>query len=510
MKIAIVNWPILDVGGITSWIEDFTKGLRLLDIQVDHFYATSGREYGCDAEKKTFIGDKYIRGEKLPGGFLSYGKENVDETVTVLNSYDAIVMAHPSPHPTKSQFSSSNPLGWVKLYKNTTRPKIVIIHDALWKKTNTWWVLVREFIDLIVVGQRPNFESILNFPSSRAGKIWVHHPMDLEGVAKPSHSRKGYGIVAHQWIKWKNHHKIIAALDGSEIPMVFYAGGQEYHNLLANGIIAQFFKRNEVEKAEYENEQPVEHIYKGFVSRDDLKKTYAEALFSIDGSTRGYNNYTHWEPMLYGCISLVHEDVFSKPGNAIPNECCVQYNWNNLKEQIKWIMENGKEVRTIRRKAYDFIREKFNCKDIAHSILYELEQKREIVNSDVAALPFEEKALEANGWPCIGTMDLTRGSEEFKQYCADCVWVNICEEYTRKHPEILEKQKAEAEAAKKAEEAAKSEQPNEAPKLVAITTSPTEADAAIQKIVKEIGPLPSTGKLNLAIDFEKRTVTFQF
>jgi len=426
VKIALVNFPILDVGGITTWAECIRIGYERQGHEVTHYYSTSGKNYGCEPDKKTFIGDKYKRGEKVASEFLSYGESRVGKSVKKLSEYDVVHFIHPSPHPVKSQFECNSPLGWLELYKCKAK-KIVTMHDVYWAKTNSWFILANYDIDVLVASQQPHYPAVEDYPTP-ARKMWSYFPMDLKGMKKPTgEKRNKAGMVAHQWIKWKNHHKLLPALAGVDVPIDLFAGGQEYHNMLKDETLKSFVQWNMVEDEKYENEEKVMHTCHGFIAREELIKIYKTELFSIDGSTRGYNNYTHFEPMAYGCISFVHEDVLAGEHNTIPEDCCVSYNWENLKEKIAWTCKNKKEVQKIRANAYKFIKN-FKCEVVAEKILDKLEEGGKGGYDTARSAKIAIEAMQKHGWECWGTYD-ANGSKEDIDYCELCPWWVACASY---------------------------------------------------------------------------------
>ena len=430
MKIALVNFPILDVGGITTWDEAIKLGYERNGHEVDRFYAKCGRSYSCKPDEKTFIGDKYKRGEILQGEFLSYSTEDVPASVQKLNEYDVIHFIHPSPHPTKSNIAAENPLGWLEFYKQCTAKKIATMHDVNWAKTNLWYILASKYIDVLTASQQPHFPAVLQYPTN-AAKFWAYFPIDVEGC-KITHKRVDSGMVAHQWIKWKNHHKIIKSLEEfNSCPIDLYGGGQQYHELMKSEDLQKFIGGNSVEDENYGNEKL--HRYVGFIAREVLVEEYKKVLFSIDGSTKGYNNYTHFEPMLYGCISMVHEDVLVGEHNTIPADCCVAFNWDNLAEQIEYVRANPDEMKKIRKRALKFIKDNFACEEIAKKMILGLEcPQKELNTEELEHLEASLiSAMENYGYWCWGTVD--EADESYEGTCKECPWLEICTSYVEKN-----------------------------------------------------------------------------
>jgi glycosyltransferase involved in cell wall biosynthesis len=446
MKIALVDFPLLDVGGITTWNDSIKVGYEKLGHEVKRYYATPQNTYKCDPEKGVFIGDKTKRGMKLPAEHLSYNSKHIESTLTTLEKFDLIHFIHPSPHPTKSVLTHDDMLGWLDLYKLSGPKKITTMHDVNWAKTNEWFIYASQYLDMVIASQQPHWEAVQSYPTS-ADKMWSYFPMkidDRDSSYKKVKNRKN-GIVAHQWIKWKHHDKIIKALDQVSEPIDFFAGGQQYHELLKSGDLKNFICHDFVAHEDYKNDQPVKHTYHGFINHDELVKYYKEALFSIDGSTKGYNNYTHVEPMLYGCISMVHEDVLAGRLNCIPEDACVSYNWDNLVQQIIWIKDNPKKVAKIRKNAYQFIVDNYECGAVAKKILNRLKKGKlgelDTVQEEWHLMSVFPKVAEADGYNCWGQ------NEKDNDICQTCPFNRECELYVNKNGvRVIESEQVEDEA----------------------------------------------------------------
>jgi hypothetical protein len=434
MKIALVDFPLLDVGGITTWNDAIKVGYEANGHQVNRYYATPQSSFTCNLESIVFIGDKTKRGMKLPAEHLSYNSKYIESTLETLKGFDLIHFIHPSPHPTKSNLAHEDMLGWLELYKVEGPKKITTMHDVNWEKTNEWFVYASPHLDLVIASQQPHWEAVQNYPTT-ADKMWSYFPMKIDekhlNSITMSPKKRHVGMVAHQWIKWKHHEKIIKALDGVNSEMHFYAGGQQYHEMLKLGDLQKFIRDDYVGGETFENEQPMPHSYFGFIEHDKLVVEYGRNLFSIDGSTKGYNNYTHVEPMLYGCISMVHENVLAGSLNCIPEDACVSYTWDNLVEQIEWIKANPKKVSTIRKKAYEFITSNYECGAVAKKILSQLKKGKEMELDPISLLSHRmnifPKIAGADGYECWGQHD------EQEEVCKECPYNTECKGYVEKY-----------------------------------------------------------------------------
>jgi hypothetical protein len=458
-----------------------------------------------------------MRGEKLDSEFISYHPDLINSTVQRLKQFDLIHFIHPSPHPTKGNMNVVSPMGWLDLYSKTDGiKKIVTMHDVYWHKTNKWFILASEYIDLLVASQRPHFNAVDSYPTE-AKKIWTYFPMiipdDLTFASLPKMGdERADGMMAQQWIQWKGHAKIFEALDGFDgCSIHFYGGGKEYHDLLAQGRLQKFIKRDLVEDKEYEAEQPIEHIYHGFIPHDLLVEKFKITKFSIDGSTRGYNNYTHFEPMLYGCISVVHEDILAGADNTIPEDACVSYNWDNAKEVLHNILAKPKSMKKIAERAFEFIMN-FKSDVIAKTILEALNDETFKSTVDISSRDYHEhKALQDVGFDCWGTVDESpEKKEDFDSFCAACPWLRPCRAYVNKHG-IREVDGINVNIEKPVEEPIKTEEPVKVDKVEKDGSSSTYTTATTVLMAEKTSkPDPEEavgGITQITINWLEKTVT---
>jgi hypothetical protein len=121
------------------------------------------------------------------------------------------------------------------------------------------------------------------------------------------------------------------------------------------------------------------HDVMGTVAYPLLQKYYSQALISIDLSTRGYTNYTHFEPLAYRTLSLIERGVVEDPDNIIPDDCRVMYDMADLETIINHInvrvqgFKVDPAITRIMNNGQKFIRQ-FDCKLVAQRILDNLKK----------------------------------------------------------------------------------------------------------------------------------------
>lgn len=368
-NIAIISFPLQDVGGINTWCENIIKGFNGMGVKSTTYHMTPGLRFKCDPVNKL---RKSERADILPGLFLSYSDKELKNSLKVLNSYDAVLFLHPSPHPTRENNSKSGIENWKELYFKVKSKKVVIFHDNNWQKTNPWFIDVADHIDLIMCAQKKFTESVEQYKSP-AVKFWNYFPMDLTMANKYTgmFPKEDFGMMATQWIKWKGHHHIIPQLPDIKTEIRFFNSGMEFFYLRKDGklqeVIAKDHCRNEIW-----NKRSI-HNYYGFMSYEELCKYYAKSRFSIDASVRGYTNYTHFEPMAFKSLSFVERRVFNDPHSVIPEDCCWVYDINDLNEAILRIKKDKVQAVKVALNARKFI-QKFDQVEIAKDLVKRIEK----------------------------------------------------------------------------------------------------------------------------------------
>lgn len=411
-KIALVYFPMNDPGGIITWNREIQKGLNTLGVDTMYFYATPGNSYGCDPNDDI----KKERYTMIAGYHLSYSDKNIKDSINILNQFDAVIFTKISPHATQDNLNRPCIENWPLLYQEVKIPKLVVFHDALWFKTNKWSEEVAPFIDICLSAQKKFVDSVEAYPA-KCLKYWDYFPIDFESINKLDLTKKEhFGMVATQWIKWKNHHKLLPQLPKIKLPIYLYGAGMEWHYLKKSpeylAGIGLDLKMTDPKKMESEEAKKgiaglfidellgkqiksfdfIEalknvavihnpkspHIMFGNVTYAELQKTYSKAILSIDLSTRGYTNYTHFEPLAYRTISMMELKVLNDPANIIPDDCCMGYDMDSL----EWVInkafvdtppETEKLLNKLRDNGQKFI-QRFDCIEVARRIIVNLQK----------------------------------------------------------------------------------------------------------------------------------------
>lgn len=393
-KIALVFFPINDVGGIITWNKQIQLGFKKLGVETMYFYATPTLRFNVDNDND-ILKERYTQ---LAGYHLSYHKNKLKETLEILNSFDAVIFTKSSPHPTKDNLKHESINYWSHLYTEVKVPKVVVFHDELWEKTNSWSEEVAEHVDICIAAQKRFIHSVNRYPS-KGIKYYDFFPMDFDSIDKLDlNAKQNFGMVATQWIKWKNHHKLLPLMPKISTPILLFGAGMEWHYLKKTQeykeAIGVDLKMNGCELAGVDQNDIWEflgnpkiivhngkspHPMVGTVKYPLLQEFYSKALFSLDLSSRGYTNYTHFEPLAYRTVSMMHNQVIVDDDNIIPSDCCIGYDWETLVERIEMLNKSQQgfyshpALNRIRNNGQKFIRQA-ECKFVAQRIIDNLQK----------------------------------------------------------------------------------------------------------------------------------------
>lgn len=348
-KIALVNWIVNDVGGINSWCKNVVEALNQLGIENQLYYCTSQTRFDCHPDCEVRC-ERYSR---LAAKHLSYRTASLKSTLATLDQYDLIIFIHPSPHPTRATLKATDALAWQAIYRETKARKLVAFHDANWQKTNSWFDQVAEHIDAIVAAQALFIHSVEAYPAN-VPKKWEYFPLKLPTMALPKKQKES--IVATQWLKWKNHRHLVAQIQQVMDPVQFYGNGQEYYTLRGTPEFTQFITDESKPDAVVQATKEEHAVFHGYVPYPTLLQAMAQASVSVDLSTKGYTNMTHWEPMTVRTVSMIEERVLNHPDCQIPEHCCYPFKLDTVADDINKALSSTLKLLRIRDRAKDFIK----------------------------------------------------------------------------------------------------------------------------------------------------------
>lgn len=348
-RVACVTWLMNDIGGVSSWTENFLEGLRRLGQEAPLFYCTHQRTLNCDLHKKVLrSGGRY---HLLPARHLSY-VHDIKYSLEVLRQFNTVIFLHPSPHPTKEHLLRADGNKWREIYRGLRgwSCRVVVFHDKKWEDNNWWFVEVKEDVDVLIAAQKRFLSSVKRYPAD-IPKLWSYFPLDLQRMKRfHSETKEKYGVLATQWLSFKNHKIFVPLLPEIRVPMRVFGDGIVRSNMNRDGKMTPF--ENGI------------HSYEGFTDYQELQKIVAKARLSIDLSRDTCTNMTHWEPLALRTPSLMEKTTAEDPHNQIPVDCVEEYELSSVVERINSFQENAEKTD----RAWDFV-QRCDCVKVAENIL---------------------------------------------------------------------------------------------------------------------------------------------
>lgn len=364
MNIKILNWKLNHIGGIATWIINVREALKELGHKVETIHTSDALHMKTYDKEQVKVEDI-----ALVGKFISL--RDVTLLCKELNSADLIIIAHPSPHPTRDQLRQLNDGRlWQQVYKNITTRKVVMFHDNRWEEMNGWLAEVAEHIDHICCAQFlfTDSASRLPLPANKNRKItWLYFPIKIP--QNPFlNQRENICVSGTQWLYWKRHKELLPILPELPMKIHFYNSGLWYYNLRCGNEFWSYVTDNFIgRKAKVEERA----VFYGNVIHEEYYKALQDSLCSIDFSKRGYVNYTHWEPLLFGCVLLVHEEVVNNKWCKLPRTKLVRsFTDKTLAEEMERLLseDNGNLVQA-RQESWEFCRDHLDRRAIANELL---------------------------------------------------------------------------------------------------------------------------------------------
>lgn len=244
MKIALVLFPVNDLGGIISHVENLALGLRELGHTVNFhmlFLQSNFRQPRDDfdlvASKKgwsfgAFCAVHPMFGwNAIPGIHkLSYGdQENLKRTKEKLSEYDVLIWEVPVPTKQKTNLGNNK---WASLYKSCNR-NIAVIHDG--NVLSTPWIAT---VGKMFKGLACVHECAYN--SSRPlgiARSLILNPQNLIGVDfEENYMEREKGFLSVQVFKsWKHVDDVLRAIPHlpRDIRKIVAGGGIEQRYMVS-------------------------------------------------------------------------------------------------------------------------------------------------------------------------------------------------------------------------------------------------------------------------------------
>lgn len=376
MKVALVMWNMIDLGGILTYQSLLFKGFRSLGIDVNNFWISSVL--------------KLRPKQKIPTEALKFGldatmpvlgfedSDDLSHTLKILNQFDLIVFLHFGMRKAK-RYKSEN---WMKVYKGLKHPMVfVLYHDPFWDKPNCKWVLeIVDKIDLAITMHHSGLYSLENFPKPSA---LIGFPMEIEGIAPNITEKKGNLAVQFNMFKaWKHNDVLIKAspeilTKNNKLKIEIYGTGIQYHYGKKESWWA---KAVECDRFSFKGRVPYEKVIK-VLHKADFLINMAEGTYSprLDRRTQGHPDYVTLEAMAYGVIPIIRQEAFS-PELFTEDQFIMLpytgYGRRGDKKRLKHLLTDSltkemdyKKLTRIRRKNVYWIRNNYGYDIVAKQII---------------------------------------------------------------------------------------------------------------------------------------------
>jgi len=332
MRIAINEFEISKVGGITTVRKELKDGLIKLGHITDDFYIPDTQT--TDLKRK----DGYFKDFTKVLNYRS--PEQIAEYKRIMANYDVVIFVVPCPTQDRKEVKAMDQKEarkWQECYNIPARI-ISIFHDPFWRDGYGWIQEVFLKIDKIACIQEKAYYSLVPEVKAPVRKsrslfdddndvpqeikpihpniIICNHPLNLDNMGMYKEMKENLVISPSQFKTWKNIDQFIRAIPlmDSSIKKEVFNGGLEYHYM------------NPIDKAKvkpkytnpdgtwiWENGLKAGMNYRSFVPKEELDMAFKHAKVMVDlsvgesGTKTGYPsvNYVILEAIKYGAVPVV-------------------------------------------------------------------------------------------------------------------------------------------------------------------------------------------------------------
>jgi hypothetical protein len=384
MRFLVIDFEIIERGGINRIVEGLQYGLEAIGCTFDYFWASkAGRVRSLSQTAPTMVNSRYYR---LPAKQLPYrGDEARRQYRTLLRDYDVVMFMLPCPHDIKS---NTGDMSWMMLYQEAAEaglPIMVMIHDNLWDTYYPWYRQVSDLVSLhMFTCYQSKYDSLARLPGHF---VFLPTPLDVSQAALYHPEKTGSICWMPQWKKWKGIYPFIKALPQIEHPVDMYNAGIEYHNARnkvgagwKDGIGLDHVGRRR-------GRGRPDHQYWGAQLPAELPGIYRRHNISVDlsgsiGGQRfdGQTSCVMLEAMLYGCVSAVSTRVQEHRWSPLSQ---ADVTWglppspDGIAERLNELMADTRLQARIAYRALEFVREYSDARVHAETILDHIENALE-------------------------------------------------------------------------------------------------------------------------------------
>jgi hypothetical protein len=383
MRFLVIDFEIIERGGINRIVEGLQYGLEAIGCTFDYYWASrAGRVRNLSQTAPTMVNKRYYR---LPARQLPYrGDDARREYCTLLRNYDVVMFMLPCPHDIKS---NTGDMSWMMLYQeaaNAGLPIMVMIHDNLWDTYYPWYRQVSDLVSLhMFTCYQSKYDSLARLPGHF---VFLPTPLDIRQAGLYQPDKTGSICWMPQWKKWKGIYPFIKSLPKIEYPVDLYNAGIEYHNARnkigggwKDGIGLDHVSRRRGRGRD-------DHQYWGAQLPGDIPAIYQQHNISIDlsgsiGGNRfdGQTSCVMLEAMLYGCVSAISTRVQQHRWSPLSSD---DVTWglppspDGIAERLNELMADVRLQRRIAYRALEFVREYSDARIHAATILDHIENSQ--------------------------------------------------------------------------------------------------------------------------------------
>ena len=366
MKIAMVSWEIIEMGGINRLLIGFKDGFEKLGHKVMHVRPSRNGRLKLDSKEWLKSGKDF----RAPAHNLGYATEDGRKLYDKVAKWaDFIFFIHPCIHPTKANKDDRD---WQYLYQTDT-PIGVLFTDNLWDKFYPWIEEVKDNITTCFFNNwNAQFDSLAKFEHRFK---FLHYPMSFENLM---HNKRRSIDVAWipQWKKWKGIWDFVRSLSlkPDRFSTVLFNAGIEYYYMRKEPFFKQAINQD-MFTGEYHNEDSLVTYY-GMVSPDKMDYVYAKSIASVDLSGMRAKKFeaqvtcTMIEAMVQKSIPIVAPQINTDDRSLLKG---MDLTWpvdpDNIVDSIEEILKNEKKRKIMAKRGFEYAYEHNKDTEVAQSVI---------------------------------------------------------------------------------------------------------------------------------------------
>lgn len=237
-KIALLVWPIDNIGGIWNSCYHLIEGFREIDVTCVPFLMkyrgkSKSMRVAENTKHKIFKSGWGYRISKTQFNLhladdliIPYDDNDIGYCREILSDFDAVIVRS-FPTMAKRQIDDRT---WPKILKMKKKRVVGVIPDALLLKSHAWVAWALEHLYCLVGIHPASYKTLGELPCRR---VMILNPYDLTRINDDVEDRKDRIMMSVWFKKWKRMHEFLRAVPfvDPSIAMAICGGGIEYHYL---------------------------------------------------------------------------------------------------------------------------------------------------------------------------------------------------------------------------------------------------------------------------------------